>query len=53
LQTTVGFGDISPGTYQARLVVALLGIVGQFYTVVLLGILISKFTSASGERPGQ
>lgn len=43
--TSIGFGDILPNTHYAKLLTALIGIVGQFYTVVLVGILISKFTS--------
>lgn len=43
--TSIGFGDILPHTHYAKLLTALIGIIGQFYTVVLVGILISKFTS--------
>lgn len=43
--TSIGFGDILPNTYYTKLVTALFGIAGQFYTVVLVGILISKFSS--------
>lgn len=46
VQTTIGFGDISPATPAAKLVTAFLGIAGQFYTVVLIGLLISKFSSS-------
>lgn len=45
LQTTVGFGDITPQTHYTKLITALFGIAGQFYTVVLVGILISKFSA--------
>lgn len=44
--TSIGFGDILPNSHVTKLVTALFGIVGQFYTVVLVGILISKFSSS-------
>ncbi|CCH01721.1 putative ion transport protein [Fibrella aestuarina BUZ 2] len=47
--TSIGFGDITPNTYQTKLITSLFGVVGQFYTVVLVGILISKFTSKTTE----
>lgn len=47
LQTTIGLGDITPVTHHAKLLSSLFGISGQFYTVVLVGILISKFSSRS------
>ncbi len=43
--TSIGFGDITPNTHHTKLITSFLGIVGQFYSVVLVGILISKFTS--------
>ena len=43
--TSIGFGDITPNAPNTKLIISLLGIVGQFYSVVLVGILISKFTS--------
>lgn len=43
--TSIGFGDITPNTHNTKLVTSLFGTVGQFYSVVLVGILISKFTS--------
>lgn len=45
--TSIGFGDIVPNLPHTKLLVALIGIAGQFYSVVLVGILISKFTSES------
>ncbi|MEM9719290.1 MAG: ion channel [Bacteroidota bacterium] len=47
VQTTIGFGDISPKAHYTKLISALFGIVGQFYTVVLIGILLSKFSTPS------
>ena len=48
VQTTIGFGDIAPTTHTTKLGTALFGIIGQFYTVVLIGLLLSKFTAESG-----
>lgn len=45
--TSIGFGDITPNTYVTKLITSFIGIAGQFYTVVLVGILISKFSSKS------
>ncbi len=41
--TSIGFGDIYPITDTARLATAFFGVVGQFYMVVLVGIIISKY----------
>lgn len=43
--TSIGFGDITPNDHHTKLILSLIGIVGQFYSVVLVGILISKFTA--------
>jgi hypothetical protein len=45
--TTIGYGDITPNAYYTKLAASLLGIAGQFYSVVLVGILISKFSNHS------
>jgi exosortase/archaeosortase len=45
--TTIGYGDIVPNAHHTKLVTSLIGISGQFYSVVLVGILLSKFTSHS------
>ncbi|MCC7222710.1 MAG: two pore domain potassium channel family protein [Chitinophagales bacterium] len=45
--TSIGFGDITPNMYYTKLITSLFGIAGQFYSVVLVGILISKFVSNS------
>ena len=47
--TSIGFGDITPNSYTTKLVTSIFGIGGQFYSVVLVGILISKFTSANNK----
>jgi hypothetical protein len=43
--TSIGFGDIYPITDMSRLVTAFFGMVGQFYMVAIVGIIISKFSS--------
>lgn len=43
--TTIGYGDITPNAYYTKLVTSLIGILGQFYSVVIVGVLISKFVS--------
>ncbi|WP_338876734.1 ion channel [Spirosoma sp. SC4-14] len=45
--TSIGFGDITPAHHISKLATAVLGIVGQFYSVVLVGILISKYSSST------
>lgn len=45
--TSIGFGDITPNDHHTKLITAFFGIVGQFYSVVLVGILISKFSNKS------
>lgn len=47
IHSTIGFGDITPTAHHTKLAVSLFGVIGQFYSVVLVGILISKFTAAS------
>jgi hypothetical protein len=48
--TTIGYGDITPSAYHTKLITSLIGILGQFYSVVLVGILISKFTTHSNSK---
>jgi hypothetical protein len=48
--TSIGFGDITPNTHITKLITSFFGIAGQFYSVVLVGILISKFTSNSSKE---
>lgn len=43
--TSIGFGDITPNAHYTKLIASFFGIAGQFYSVVLVGILISKFVS--------
>lgn len=48
--TSIGFGDITPNTHITKLLTSFIGITGQFYSVVLVGILISKFSSQSENK---
>ena len=48
--TSIGFGDITPTSYITRLIVSFFGVISQFYAVVLVGILISKFVSAQDKK---
>ncbi len=48
--TSIGFGDITPNTHHTRLIISCIGIAGQFYSVGLVGILFSKFTSKEIEK---
>jgi hypothetical protein len=43
--TTIGYGDISPVTQFAQRVTVLFGLIGNFYSTVVIGIIISKFLS--------
>lgn len=43
--TTIGYGDITPVSDNARLLAGFWGVVSQFYMVAVVGIIISKFTS--------
>ena len=47
--TSIGFGDITPVHHMSKLATSMLGITGQLYSVVLVGILISKYASATQE----
>jgi hypothetical protein len=48
--TSIGFGDILPNTHYTKLITSFFGVAGQFYTVVLVGILISKFSSKTNDK---
>lgn len=48
--TTIGYGDITPNAHYTKLAASLIGIAGQFYSVVLVGILISKFTNQTNSK---
>jgi hypothetical protein len=43
--TSIGFGDILPLNDSSQLLVAFFGMLGQFYMVAVVGIIISRFTS--------
>ena len=41
--TTIGYGDIAPHTLPAKSAAVILGIAGQFYTTVIIALIIGKF----------
>jgi hypothetical protein len=43
--TSIGFGDILPLNHSAKMTTSLLGLAGQFYLVIIMSVMISKFTS--------
>jgi hypothetical protein len=40
---TIGFGDITPATDLSKILTVILGIIGQFYTVIVVGVIIGKY----------
>lgn len=48
--TSIGFGDITPTMYYTKLITSFFGLTGQFYSVVLVGILISKFSAKQNNQ---
>ncbi|MEO6638505.1 MAG: potassium channel family protein [Ginsengibacter sp.] len=48
--TSIGFGDITPTRYYTKLLTSFFGLAGQFYSVVLVGILISKFSARQNSQ---
>jgi hypothetical protein len=51
--TSIGFGDITPTHHITKLATSMLGITGQMYSVVLVSILVGKYTSASSSPAGR
>ncbi len=43
--TSIGYGDISPNSQIAEKFTALFGLVGHFYSVVIVGIIVGKYVS--------
>jgi hypothetical protein len=43
--TSIGFGDIRPMTHYTKLLTSLIGVAGQLYSILLVGIIISKFSA--------
>jgi cobalt/nickel transport system permease protein len=42
---TVGYGDITPVSQAAKITSVLLGLAGQFYLVIIIGIILGKYLS--------
>jgi|GEM_PF-443139 len=49
--TSIGLGDITPEHHVTKLATAVVGLTGQVYSVVLVGILISKYASTTAPPP--
>ena len=45
--SSIGYGDITPAIENSRLLSSFWGVVGQFYMVAVVGIIVSKFTNRS------
>lgn len=43
--TSIGFGVILPLSHNAKMATSLLGLTGQFYLVIIMSIMVSKFVS--------
>ncbi len=48
--TTIGYGDITPNTQNIKLYAAFMGLLSQFYNVLIVGVLVSKFTFLGGKN---
>jgi hypothetical protein len=48
--TTTGYGDIHPGTPQTQMLCVLVAIAGTTYQVVVMGLLIGRFTGRDVEQ---
>ena len=46
---SIGYGDISPATSIAKNAVVFFGLIGHFYSVVVIGIIIGKYLSKSDQ----
>ena len=44
---TIGYGDIAPITDEARSLALFFGLIGQFYLVVIMAVLVGKFIGSS------
>lgn len=48
--TTIGYGDISPILPTSRYLAILVGLVGQFYNVIILAFIVGKFLQSSPQN---
>jgi predicted permease len=48
--STLGYGDISPITQEGRSLVIIATLIGQFYMVIIMGIIVGKFISNKKEK---
>lgn len=47
--TSIGYGDITPSSIMAEKVVAFYGLIGHFYSVVIVGIIVGKYVAVRSE----
>jgi hypothetical protein len=50
---TIGYGDILPLTHLAQKATILIGLVGQFYLVIITGIIVGKFINQTNVQKGE
>lgn len=43
--TSTGFGDVTPSHHITKLAVSMMSVLGNFYSVILMGVLIGKYTA--------
>lgn len=48
--TSIGYGDITPSSIMAEKVVAFYGLIGHFYSVVIVGIIVGKYVAVRSEK---
>ena len=48
--STLGYGDISPITQEGKSLVILTTLIGQFYMVIIMGIIVGKFISNKNKK---
>ena len=46
--TSIGYGDITPTSALAEKLTAFFGLIGHFYSVVIVGIIVGKYVAAKG-----
>jgi len=47
--TSIGYGDITPASQLAEKLTAFYGLIGHFYSVVIVGIIVGKYVAVRGE----
>jgi hypothetical protein len=47
--TSTGFGDVTPSHHITKLAVSMMSVLGNFYSVIWMGVLISKYTANAAQ----